>query len=145
MIFCSFALSSVARPLKKSSLNDVQKKIGDLIATSGPDHAPNFTIAVRVKGMEEASATASSKRAAQTGAAAALLQRLADLAGADDAKKDADAAKSRFMDGTMVVYQGPLKSNDGKEVIAAGVKQPQTDIALESMNYLVEGVRGKVN
>ena len=39
-----------------------------LVATSGPDHAPNFTIAVRVKGMEEASATASSKRAA-TGSA----------------------------------------------------------------------------
>src|SRR5436853_5359686 len=37
MIFCSLALSSVARPLKKSSLNDVQKKIGDLIATSGAE------------------------------------------------------------------------------------------------------------
>ncbi len=49
-----------------------------LIATSGPDHAPRFTVAVRVAGMEEASATASSKRAAEASAAAALLGRLND-------------------------------------------------------------------
>ncbi len=48
----------------------------DLVATSGPDHAPNFTVAVRVAGVEQASATAASKRAAETGAAAALLERL---------------------------------------------------------------------
>jgi ribonuclease III len=47
-----------------------------LVAASGPDHAPCFTVAVRVSGTEEASATASSKRAAETGAAAALLERL---------------------------------------------------------------------
>jgi simple sugar transport system substrate-binding protein len=63
----------------------------------------------------------------------------------EDAKKKADEAKAKFVDGSMVVYQGPLKDNTGKEIIAAGVKQPQTDIALESMNYLVEGVKGKVN
>jgi ribonuclease-3 len=47
-----------------------------LVATTGPDHAPNFTVAVQVAGLEEADATASSKRAAETGAAAALLERL---------------------------------------------------------------------
>ena len=47
-----------------------------LIATSGPDHALLFTVAVRVQGHDEASATASSKRAAETGAAAALIERL---------------------------------------------------------------------
>ena len=52
-----------------------------LIGTSGPDHAPHFTVAVRVAGFDEASATASSKRAAETGAAAALLERLGDAAG----------------------------------------------------------------
>jgi ribonuclease III len=52
-----------------------------LIGTSGPDHAPHFTVAVRVAGFDEASATASSKRAAETGAAAALLERLGDTAG----------------------------------------------------------------
>jgi simple sugar transport system substrate-binding protein len=35
-----------------------------------------------------------------------------------------------------------LKDNTGKEVIAAGVSQGQTDIVLESMSYLVEGVVG---
>ncbi|HEX3135366.1 MAG TPA: BMP family ABC transporter substrate-binding protein, partial [Planctomycetota bacterium] len=60
----------------------------------------------------------------------------------DAAKKDADAAKAKFMDGSMVIYAGPLKDNTGKEVIPAGVKQGQTDIALESMSYLVEGVIG---
>ena len=47
-----------------------------LTATSGPDHAPHFTVAVRLADFEEASASASSKRAAETGAAAALLERL---------------------------------------------------------------------
>lgn len=49
----------------------------ELTATSGPDHARHFTVAVRLPGFEEANATASSKRAAETGAAAALLERLA--------------------------------------------------------------------
>ncbi len=48
----------------------------ELLATSGPDHALRFTVAVRVKGHDGESATASSKRAAETAAAAALLQRL---------------------------------------------------------------------
>lgn len=47
-----------------------------LLGTSGPDHAPRFTIAVQVDGDSEACATASSKRAAETAAAAALLERL---------------------------------------------------------------------
>jgi len=60
-----------------------------------------------------------------------------------EAKKKADAAKAKFMAGTMVIYKGPLKDNTGKEVIAAGTEHKQTDIALESMDYLVEGVVGK--
>jgi len=50
----------------------------EVVAMSGPDHAPHFTLAVRVAGQAEVSATASSKRAAETAAAAALLERLAD-------------------------------------------------------------------
>ena len=49
-----------------------------LVATSGPDHAPHFTVAVRVDGQAEASATAPSKRAAETAAASALLERMSD-------------------------------------------------------------------
>jgi basic membrane protein A and related proteins len=60
-----------------------------------------------------------------------------------ETKKKADAAKAKFMAGTMVIYKGPLKDNGGKVVVAAGAEQKQTDIALESMDYLVEGVIGK--
>src|SRR5580704_15867262 len=48
-----------------------------VIETSGPDHAPRFTVAARVAQSDEASATASSKRAAEAEAAAALLKQLA--------------------------------------------------------------------
>ncbi len=60
----------------------------ELIATSGPDHAPHFTVSVRVDGFDAASATASSKRAAETAAAAALLERLNDGSITDHAKKE---------------------------------------------------------
>jgi basic membrane protein A len=63
----------------------------------------------------------------------------------DATKAKADEAKKKFLDGTMVVYAGPLKDNSGKEVIAAGAQQTQRDIALESMAYLVEGVKGAVH
>ena len=58
------------------------------------------------------------------------------------AKAHADKIRNKFMDGTMVVYKGPLKDNTGKIVIPAGKQHTQTDIALESMNWLVEGVIG---
>ena len=38
------------------------------------------------------------------------------------AKKKADAAKAKFMAGTMVIYKGPLKDNTGKVVIPAGTE-----------------------
>jgi ribonuclease III len=49
----------------------------ELVATSGPDHAPVFTVAARVAGRDQASATASSKRLAEARAAAILLDRVA--------------------------------------------------------------------
>jgi basic membrane protein A len=62
----------------------------------------------------------------------------------DDAKKKADDAKAKLLDGTLVIYKGPIKDNAGKVVIPAGSEQRQTDIELEKMNYLVEGVVGKI-
>jgi len=63
----------------------------------------------------------------------------------EKAKKDADAAKAKFLDGSMVVYKGGLKDNTGKVVIPAGKDLKQQDIELEKINWLTEGVVGKVN
>jgi simple sugar transport system substrate-binding protein len=60
------------------------------------------------------------------------------------ARKRADAVKAQMMKGDFVIFKGPLKDNTGKTVIAAGLAQKQTDVVLEQMNYLVEGVIGKV-
>jgi basic membrane protein A len=61
-----------------------------------------------------------------------------------DAKAKAKKAEESLTRGELVIFQGPLKDNTGKEVLAEGVKQGQTDIALEQMNYLVEGVKGSI-
>ncbi len=58
------------------------------------------------------------------------------------AKSDADAVLKKFMNGSMVVYKGPIKDNTGKTVIPEGKAYTQTDIWLESMDWLVEGVIG---
>jgi simple sugar transport system substrate-binding protein len=59
-----------------------------------------------------------------------------------ETKAKADAAMSALGTGSFVIFKGPLKSNDGKEILAAGVNRGQTDIELEKMDYLVEGVKG---
>ena len=48
----------------------------ELVQTAGPDHAPEFEVAVAVAGLPPAHATASSKRAAEQAAAAALLAQI---------------------------------------------------------------------
>jgi simple sugar transport system substrate-binding protein len=59
-------------------------------------------------------------------------------------KAKADAVKAQMMKGDFVIFKGPLKDNTGKEIIATGKGYAQTDPVLEQMNYLVEGVNGKV-
>jgi simple sugar transport system substrate-binding protein len=61
-----------------------------------------------------------------------------------ETKQKADAVKAKFMDGSMVIYKGPIKDNKGKTLIAAGEAQKQQDPKLEQMNYLVEGVIGAI-
>ena len=65
----------------------------------------------------------------------------ADQVGAG-ARKAADAAKAKFMDGSMVIFKGPLNDNEGKVILPAGKSMVQTAPELEGMNYLVEGVIG---
>jgi basic membrane protein A len=62
----------------------------------------------------------------------------------EETRKKADAARASLEAGSFVIFKGPLKSNDGKEILAAGVSRGQTDIELEKMNYLVDGVKGAI-
>jgi basic membrane protein A len=62
----------------------------------------------------------------------------------EEAKKKAEEAIAKLVAGGFVIYKGPLKDNAGKTVIPAGSEQTQTDINLEKMNYLIQGVVGKI-
>ena len=62
----------------------------------------------------------------------------------DAAKAKAEEAKAKLMEGSLVIFKGPIKDNKGGMVIGPGVDRAQTDIELEKMNYLVEGVVGKL-
>ena len=63
-----------------------------------------------------------------------------------------DAARSQFKDteaemlkGNFAAYKGPLRDNAGNTILSAGESLVETDISLESMNYLVEGVIGSTS
>jgi simple sugar transport system substrate-binding protein len=53
-----------------------------------------------------------------------------------------DDVKAQMLAGRFDIFKGPLKDNQGNTVIAAGTTLAQTDLTLESMDYLVEGVIG---
>ena len=59
------------------------------------------------------------------------------------ARKAADAVKASMVAGKFDIFKGELKDNTGKVVIPKGKVFKQTDMELESMNYLIEGVIGK--
>ncbi len=63
----------------------------------------------------------------------------------DATRQKADEAKAKLTAGGFAIFKGPLKDNTGKEILPAGSEQGQTDINLEKMNYLVEGVKGSLN
>jgi simple sugar transport system substrate-binding protein len=60
------------------------------------------------------------------------------------ARKKADGVKAEMMKAGYAIFKGPLKDNTGRTVINAGVVQQQTEPVLEQMNYLVDGVIGKL-
>jgi len=60
------------------------------------------------------------------------------------ARAKGDEIKAKLTEGSLVIYSGPIKDNAGHLAIPAGAVHPQTDIELEKMNYLVEGVVGKI-
>ncbi len=60
------------------------------------------------------------------------------------ARKNADAIKAKMVADQFDIFAGELKDNTGKVVIPRGQAFKQTAIELESMNYLIEGVIGKI-
>ncbi len=61
-----------------------------------------------------------------------------------EAREQADAVKASMIAGEFTLFKGPLKDNKGNVVLAEGEALGQTDVVLEQMNYLVEGVRGDI-
>ena len=62
----------------------------------------------------------------------------------EGARKQAESVRAAMLKGGFDIFKGELKDNTGKVVIPAGKVFKQTDVELEGMNYLVEGVIGKV-
>jgi len=60
----------------------------------------------------------------------------------DDVKKLVAEKEAAIKAGTFAPFQGPVKTQDGKEVVASGKVMPDKDIA--NMNYYVEGVEGQL-
>ncbi|HVA12118.1 MAG TPA: BMP family ABC transporter substrate-binding protein [Stellaceae bacterium] len=63
------------------------------------------------------------------------------------AAKRADEVKAALTAGDYVIFKGPIQDNTGKTVIAAGdalIQTNGTDIKLEAMGFLVEGVLGSL-
>ena len=60
----------------------------------------------------------------------------------DAGRAQFEATKAEILKGGFAVIKGPLKDNKGNVLLSEGQAQVETDIALESMDYLVEGVLG---
>jgi simple sugar transport system substrate-binding protein len=60
------------------------------------------------------------------------------------ARAAGDAARVSLTTGNFAIFKGPLKDNKGATVIPAGTSLEMTNIELEKMNYLVEGVLGSI-
>jgi len=63
----------------------------------------------------------------------------------DAARKQFEAIKAEIMKGGYAVIKGPMKDNRGNVIAKDGQSFVETDVALESMNYLVEGVVGSTS
>lgn len=63
----------------------------------------------------------------------------------DAARAQFDATKAQIMAGGFAAIKGPLKDNKGNVIATDGQSFVETDIALESMDYLVEGVIGSIS
>jgi len=60
-------------------------------------------------------------------------------------KAQFEATRDAILLGGFAVIKGPMKDNLGNVIAAEGQSFVETDVALESMNYLVEGVIGAIS
>jgi basic membrane protein A len=60
----------------------------------------------------------------------------------DPARKQFEDTQAAIMKGGFAAIKGPLKDNKGNVIATEGQAFEETDVALESMDYLVEGVIG---
>jgi simple sugar transport system substrate-binding protein len=63
----------------------------------------------------------------------------------DAARAQFEATKAEIMAGGFAALKGPLNDNAGNQILAEGEALVETDIALESMGYLVDGVIGSTS
>lgn len=63
----------------------------------------------------------------------------------DTARKQFEETQAKILKGNYAVIQGPMKDNKGNLIAKAGESFVETDVALESMDYLVEGVIGSTS
>ncbi|WP_035985854.1 BMP family ABC transporter substrate-binding protein [Leptolyngbya sp. KIOST-1] len=63
----------------------------------------------------------------------------------DEAKAAGDAALAAIESGELVIYEGPLKTNAGAEILPAGKELKTDNLELEKMDYFVEGVIGSIS
>ena len=63
----------------------------------------------------------------------------------DAARNQFESVKAEIMAGGFAAIKGPLKDNNGKPIVDAGQAFAEDDVALESMDYLVEGVIGSTS
>ena len=60
----------------------------------------------------------------------------------DGARRQLEDTKAQILAGGFAVIKGPMKDNEGTVIATTGQSFAETDVALESMDYLVEGVIG---
>ncbi|MCJ7873859.1 BMP family ABC transporter substrate-binding protein [Marinovum sp. 2_MG-2023] len=63
----------------------------------------------------------------------------------DAARAQFEATKAEIIAGGFAAIKGPLKDNKGNVIAAEGQSFVETDVAIESMGYLVEGVIGSTS
>ncbi|KGB81459.1 ABC transporter substrate-binding protein [Rhodovulum sp. NI22] len=63
----------------------------------------------------------------------------------DAARAQFEETKAKIMAGGYAVINGPMSDNKGNVIATAGQSFVETDVALESMDYLVDGVIGSTS